>query len=111
MRALVREVFGDGRLISEDARIEIQNATQTNGLAGRTSAWLQAQGIPVVGVANAPAAKAITELVDYSGKEYTRRMIAERLGIGPERIRLEFGASAEVDIRVILGGDFTLPES
>ena len=111
VRALVREVFGDGRLISEQARIEIQNATQTNGLAGRTSAWLQVQGIPVAGVANAPAAKAVTELIDYSGKEYTRRIIAERLGIGPERIRLEPGTSTEVDIRVILGGDFTLPGS
>ena len=109
--ALVREVFGDGRLISEQARIEIQNATQTNGLAGRTSAWLQAQGIPIVGVANAPAAKAITEVIDYSGKEYTRRMIAERLGISQEHIRLEFGASTEVDILVVLGGDFRLPGS
>ncbi len=109
--ALVREVFGDGRLISEQARVEIQNATQTNGLAGRTSAWLQAQGIPVVGVANAPAVKAVTELIDYSGKEYTRRIIAERLGIGPEHIRLEPGASTEVDIRVVLGDDFTLPGS
>lgn len=111
VRAVVREVFGDGRLIREQARIEIQNATQINGLAGRTSAWLQAQGIPVAGVANAPAAKAFTELVDYSGKEYTRRIIAERLGIGPERIRIETGTSTEVDIRVILGSDFTLPGS
>ncbi len=111
VRAAVREVFGDGRLINEQARIEIQNATQTNGLAGRTSAWLQAQGIPVAGVANAPVAKAFTELVDYSGKEYTRRTIAERLGIGPERIRIEPVTSTEVDIRVILGSDFTLPGS
>lgn len=111
VRAAVREVFGDGRLISEQARIEIQNATQTNGLAGRTSVWLQAQGIPVAGVANAPAAKAFTELVDYSGKEYTRRIIAERLGIGPGRIRIEPVTSTEVDIRVILGSDFTLPGS
>ncbi|MAG35425.1 MAG: hypothetical protein CL878_04145 [Dehalococcoidia bacterium] len=111
VQALVREIFGDGRLISEHAHVEIQNAAKINGLASRTSTWLQAQGIPVARVANAPTIKAVTELVDFSGKVHTRQVIAERLGIGPERIRVQPDASREVDIRVILGRDFTLPGS
>jgi hypothetical protein len=109
VRGVVREVFSDGNLVAEAARIEIQNGANRDGLAGRTASWLRDQGVSVSRVGNAPVLQPVTTLIDYGGKEYTRQVVAKHLKIAASNVRVEMAGASDVDIRVILGLDFALP--
>lgn len=91
---------------AEQARIQIQNGTQTAGLAGRTSEYFRSLGLNVTGEANADRVYSQTVLIDYSGKPYTLSQLKDVMKVDPGNIFSRFDPNAQVDVVVILGEDW-----
>lgn len=96
----------------EAARVLILNGTKNAQLAEQTAQYLQAQGFQVTGVGNADRVDyAKTTLIDYSGaKEWTINTLARLLRVEAANIRRTPNAKSEVDVRIILGADWSVPE-
>jgi len=96
----------------EAARVLVLNGTKNAQLAEQTAQYLQAQGFQVTGVGNADRVDyAKTTLIDYSGaKEWTINTLARLLRVEAANIRRTPNAKNEVDVRIILGADWSVPE-
>jgi hypothetical protein len=90
----------------EAAKVVIKNGTSTEGLAGRTSAYLKSKGINVTGEANADQVYATSTIIDYTGKPYTIKFLADTLGIDTTRIVNRYDPNSQVDIEIVLGNSF-----
>jgi LCP family protein required for cell wall assembly len=100
------------RLAQEGAKIVVQNGTPTANLAAQTAAFLKEQGYHVVEFSNADRFDYPQSIIiDYTGKEYTIQSLAVLFNVTPENIRRSLNLKSEVDIRLIVGQDFTLPSS
>lgn len=66
IRAQIQKVFTAGPLVKENSAIEVLNATDATGLAKLTSHSLTAQGVNIVGVADAAVNQPTTTLIDNS---------------------------------------------
>ncbi|HID62434.1 MAG TPA: LytR family transcriptional regulator [Anaerolineae bacterium] len=100
------------RLAQEGAKIVVQNGTPTGNLAARTAAFLKEQGYHVVEFSDADRFDYPRSIIiDYTGKEYTIQSLAALFNVTPENIRRSPNLKSEVDIRLIVGQDFTLPPS
>jgi len=123
IRPLVREMFLSpvqldeaqiedlNRLAAENARIMVQNGTPTGNLAARTSAYLKEQGFHVVQFGNADRFDyARTVIIYYAEKPYTVARLAQVFNVPQEAIQNATSQQSPVDIRVIIGADFKLPE-
>lgn len=98
------------RLAEEAARIVVHNGTTREGLAVRTTEWLEAQGFLVVSFGNADRSDyAHSVLVDYTGKQYTLQRLVDIFHVLPENVRTSSNLKSPVDIRLILGQDWQLP--
>ena len=98
------------RLAEEAARIVVHNGTLLEGLAVRTTEWLDAQGFAVVAFGNADSSDyARTVLVDYTGKQHTLRMLQDLFHVLPDNVRPSSNLKSQVDIRLILGQDWQVP--
>jgi hypothetical protein len=94
------------------ARILVQNATSTDGLAGNAVDRLQQAGFPNVGAAQSPetGSHPTSSIINYSGSDATARQISELLGIPATYIhRGDQSLAGEHDLVVILGGDAPPP--
>lgn len=94
-------------LAREGAKIAVLNGTRQTGLAELASARLRWEGFRVV--SSGPADRQdyfASTIFDYSGKGYTLSRLCEVLGIPPASIQQAFDPKSQVDITVILGGDF-----
>ena len=102
------EVVGDlqAQMEAEAATISVLNATFTTGLAAETGDYLISQGINVVKTGNATEAAALTALIDYTGKPYTRQYLVELLQIDESRIYYLDDPNSEVDFAILLGDDW-----
>ncbi len=99
------------QLTAEGAKIIIQNGTESDGLDAETTLFLKEQGFDVVQFSPADTRNyPHTVIVDYSGKEYTLGTLVNFFNVAPENIRRSSNLKSEVDIRVIIGADFELPE-
>ncbi|MGQ9681460.1 MAG: LCP family protein [Anaerolineae bacterium] len=119
IRVLVSELFppsapqvslgplGDrDKLAKEAARIEIQNGTETAGLASRASTELRSLGYNVVRYGNADRFDyANTMIIYYSDKQYTLESLKAQLKVDDDMVMREDSPKGDVDIRVILGAD------
>ena len=117
IRVLISELFppsapqvslgplGDrDQLAREAARIEIQNGTETAGLASRASTELRSLGYNVVRYGNADRFDyADTVVIYYSDKRYTLESLKAQLKLDDDNVIREDGPADDVDIRVILG--------
>jgi len=93
------------KLAKEAARIEIQNGTETAGLASRASTELRSLGYNVVRYGNADRFDyAETVIIYYSDKQYTLESLKAQLKVDDDMVMREDGPKSDVDIRVILGG-------
>jgi LCP family protein required for cell wall assembly len=121
VEALKRQVFFDGRLLSEKAFVEVQNGTGAPGLATSVVDYLAGRGLPQTDIAISDANDGLyhqeTLIYDLAGKEYTAKKLAEWLGLSGNSIR-EVGAdeftpvpTSLADIVVVLGADAQVPES
>jgi LCP family protein required for cell wall assembly len=100
------------RLAQEGAKIVVQNGTPTANLAAQTAAFLKEQGYHVVEFSDADRFDYPQSIIiDYTGKEYTIQSLAVLFNVTPENIRRSLNLKSEVDIRLIVGQDFTLPSS
>lgn len=91
---------------AEKATVEIQNGTQTAGLATRTATFLQSQGMNVVNTTNSNDLLANTTIYDYGGDPYTLSYLEKTLNVSPNRIFNRYDPNAQVDVVVVLGNDW-----
>ena len=115
MEQLVQALFNDGRLSQENAQVEIQNSAGEDGLAVQVVNFLAGQGFTAAALTVADgAAGAVrpqTEIIDYSGNDYTVSRLAKLLGVPAALVRHAEGDDGmlrtvgDTDILVILGTD------
>lgn len=98
---------------NEQARIQILNGSSTAGLAQRTAEYFRSLGWNVISEANADRVYAQSQLVDYSGKPYTMKSIAELMKVPTGNVFSSYDPNAQVDVVVVVGEDWaannTLP--
>jgi polyisoprenyl-teichoic acid--peptidoglycan teichoic acid transferase len=98
------------QLNQESATIVVQNGTSRVGMAGETAHYLRQLGFDVVQFGAADLADySQTVIVDYSGKKFSIRVLAELFNVSEENIRRSPNLKSEVDIRIIIGADFEVP--
>jgi LCP family protein required for cell wall assembly len=112
IKMMVESLFADYRIQEENASIEVQNATNTEGYATRAAQYLTGLGIAKdhLTATNAAATQNRTEIIDFVGKRYTAERIAGWLGLSKDRVRAATAADSTLrttnaDILVILGTD------
>jgi LCP family protein required for cell wall assembly len=92
-------------LKAEEARITLLNGTAETGLASRTLEYLQTQGIAVE-AGNADQFYTNTRILDYTGKVYTVRYLADMMKVQPTQLYSRYDPTSPVDVVVILGADW-----
>ena len=112
---LVEALFSDQQLLEEEALVEVQNSTGADGLADRVVDYLAAGGFPSASLTVASSVdgtvRPLTEIIDFTGKDYTVERLAGLLAVPPERIRRAalndelLRTTDDADIVVILGAD------
>jgi hypothetical protein len=91
--------------------VEVLNGSSVAGLAQWTSELLEERGHRVVLYADADRFDyPRTFLVDLTGREGSASAVASLLGVAPDMIYERFQEDSPVDVRVVLGEDFTLSE-
>jgi len=99
-------------LQDEGAKIVVQNGTPQEGLAAATAEYLRDQGFIIVQFGPADRTDyPRTVIVDYTGKSYALSLLADIFNVADENIRRSPNLKSDVDIRVIIGADFQLPEA
>lgn len=99
-------------LQEEGARIVVQNGTPRGDLATDTADYLRERGFTVVQFGPADRTDyPRTVIVDYTDKTYSLMVLSEIFNVADENIRRSPNLKSEVDIRVIIGADFQLPEA
>ena len=94
----------------EKATIEVLNGAAQAGIAQKTADYLKAAGFNVVSVGNAERYNYDTTIIyDYSGHYYTTRWLSETFKVPAQGIVALRDPNSTVDVRLIVGGDFTLP--
>lgn len=92
------------QLAQEAARIEVQNGTETAGLASRLSAELRAHGYNVVGYGNADRYDYDeTVIICYVEKRYSLASLQAHLKVPDTHVVRQSVPNPDVDLRVILG--------
>lgn len=95
---------------AEGARVQVLNGAGKPGLAGATSAWLQAQGLNVVEPGNADRSDYTSAVViDYTGKPNTAQWLAQVFGAGS--VVNGANPTSSVDVQVIVGANWEVPGS
>jgi LCP family protein required for cell wall assembly len=99
------------QITQEAARVLVLNGTTSPLVTDRTAKFLQSQGFQVTAFGNADRFDyANTVLIDYSGnKNATITALAKIFRVVPENIRRSTNVKSDVDVRIILGADWTLP--
>ncbi len=112
---LVQALFNDGRLLQENAQVEVQNGAGEDGLAVQVVDFLAGQGFAATALTAADsidrAVHPQTVIIDYSSNDYTVGRLANLLGVPGTLVRhaeVEDGSlrtTGDTDILVILGTD------
>ena len=122
IEVLKAQLFLDPQLRSEAAFVEVQNGTQTPGLATSLINYLARQGLPeahlTVGDTTDGVYHQQTLIYDLAGKPYTAKKLAAWLGLPSSRV-LEVRPdttpsplpTSTADIVVVLGADARIPET
>jgi LCP family protein required for cell wall assembly len=93
-------------MADEHATISVLNGTSQAGLASRTKEYLIAQGMNVTKTDNAQEAYDLTTIIDYTGKLYTRQLLADLMNIQPSQVFSRYDPNSPVDIAILLGNDW-----
>jgi LCP family protein required for cell wall assembly len=94
------------RMAMESASIVLVNGSQTDGLAGQTQNLLVAQGANVVELQNGDATNQ-SRIIDYTGNPHTAQFLAQYLGLAEDGLEIQYDPNSPVDVRVILGVDWS----
>ena len=95
-------------LSQEDARLVVQNGTDTPGLASQTALFLKQQGFNILqfGPADTNAYPHTVIVVYNEEKIYTLQVLTALFEVEEENIRRSPNLKSDVDFRVIIGSDF-----
>jgi polyisoprenyl-teichoic acid--peptidoglycan teichoic acid transferase len=93
-------------MVNEQARLMVQNGTQTAGLGERAGQYFQSIGMNVIGTGNADQLYSQMTLVDYSGKPYTMKFLAAMMQIPSDHIFSRFDPNAPGDVAIIIGDNW-----
>ncbi len=96
-------------LAREAAKVEVLNGTATAGLAANAADYLRSKGVNVTSVGNADRTDYATTIIDYTGKPYTAKWLADTFHISSSSIKQGNAPNSEVDVSLIIGADFILP--
>jgi len=92
---------------ADQARVSILNGSFSPGLDSSTGAFLQAQGLSVVGIGTADRAYDRTTIILYSGKLYTLKYFQALFGITDSaQVLIQPDPASQVDVEVRLGNDW-----
>lgn len=98
------------KLAQEAARIEVQNGTETAGLASKMATELKTKDYNIVSFGNADRFDyQQTVIICYADKEYTLSSLKAYLGVDDARIEQKSLPGNDIDIRIILGKDAVTP--
>lgn len=90
---------------AEEARVQVLNGTNIQGLAGRVSLELESQGFVMLPADDAPQPANRTTVYDAANKPNTSRRIAQLLN-AQLRQGSPPGVTSEAEVIVVLGDDF-----
>jgi LytR cell envelope-related transcriptional attenuator len=117
VQQIVASFLADVRLDEEAAFVEVQNGNGRQGDAQRAVDLLTGLGIPKnqLQPSNAADSYQRTQIIDFTGKSYTAKKVAGRLGLSGDRVRRASDQdvnlrTSEADI-VILGSDVDLAKA
>lgn len=124
IRILRDTMFGSGSIVSaigrnseasvlmqsEGAAVAIYNGAQVPGLADTTRQYLEALGMTIAAVSNADPVGATT-IYDYTGNPYTIAFLVETMGVEPTRIYNRYDPDSQVDLEVIVGPEWSVPQT
>jgi len=96
-------------LAQENASVAVYNGSNVSGLAGTTEQYLKSQGVNVTMSGNGDLVNATT-IILYNAKPYTYKYLIETMKIQSLYIKYEHDPSKGVDIAVIVGNDWTVPQ-
>jgi LCP family protein required for cell wall assembly len=96
-------------LAQENASVAVYNGSSVSGLAGTTEQYLKSQGINVTLTGNGDLVNATT-ITMYGAKPYTLKYLVETLNINALYIKYTHDPAKGVDIEVIVGNDWTVPQ-
>jgi LCP family protein required for cell wall assembly len=96
-------------IAEENASVAVYNGTATSGLAGTTEEYLKSQGINVTLVGNADLVP-YTKIIDYTGNPYTVQFLVDTMGIQKNKIFSRYDPNSAVDIEVVVGDDWSVPQ-
>lgn len=113
VKQIVDAFISDNRLLAEAAIVEVQNGTGVQGQASKGVEYFTSLGIPhtsLIAVNAATTGQVRTEIIDYTGKQYTAERLAGWMSVPKDRIRRSTEAdlllrNSQADIVVILGSD------
>lgn len=88
-------------------RVEVLNATRTNGLARQATLYLRDRGFDVVEFGTAAAQRDSTLVLDRSGRPEWARLVARAMDGAPMRSRPD--SSRYVDVTVLVGRSWRPP--
>jgi LCP family protein required for cell wall assembly len=94
------------RMILENARVSLLNASSQPGLEGRTAEYLKGLGVNVVETGQASQASSLTIIQDNFGKPFTVKYMADLMGIQSQQVRAQNSPDSQVDVQIILGNDW-----
>lgn len=103
------DIFRDGFLKKEGAKITILNGTDNDGLATRTKKFLESYGYEVVRADDAPDSVDQSTIYSQAPSEipFTLRLLEKRLSL-PSKHGLPTGYDADSDVVIILGTNFSI---
>ena len=88
----------------------MQNGSARAGIAQATADYLGENDFNVISIGNADQFNyQATIIYDYAGHYYTTRWLAEHFSVEPARIIDISDPHSPVDVRLIIGADFSLP--
>lgn len=98
------------RLAEENARVIVLNGSTTAGLARSTSDYLAGRDFRVVEIGDAGILYDNTLIIDYTGKRFTSKRLADLLNLPLSSVVSGGVPDGDFDVTLILGNDFELPE-
>ncbi|NNJ12689.1 LCP family protein [Chloroflexales bacterium ZM16-3] len=109
--ALVARLMAGPEANAEVARVQVQNGAEVQGLAGQVASALRARGFITVEPADAPAAVAHSQLIDYGDHPQTLGRLADLLQLDRRYVFSSpppdaAPAPLRTDIVLILGADY-----
>jgi LCP family protein required for cell wall assembly len=100
--------------LAENAQIQILNGSTKDGLATATKNYLISLGFKeenITVVLERPNYTATTQLYIFSAMPYTVRVLSDTMNIPPENIWSQVSLDQGIDMQLILGDDWTVPQT